>query len=142
MTDEDHANDFIVSVHALERFQERFPGLWTNDEDIGMLIYNETMDALSEGRVATVAPLEFANHDLDRWVAAKSKIAWVPLKTRGYVLIDGYDGVTVATVLVGKPSSEARERLYKGAKVEKKPSGESPEESRWQNMTEPSATSK
>lgn len=127
MTDEEHASDFIVTVHALERFQERFPGLWTNDADIGMLIYHETMDALNEGRVANVAPLEFANHDLSRWVAAKSKIVWVPLKTRGYVLVDGYDGMTVATVLVGKPPNEARKRLYKGARIENKPSGESPE---------------
>lgn len=119
-------DDFIVTVHALERFQERFPGLWTNDDDVGLLIYHETMDALNEGRVASVAPLEFANHDLDRWGAAKSKIVWVPLKTRGYVLLEGDDGTTVATVLVGSPSNEARSRLYKGAK-NRKPSGSSPE---------------
>jgi hypothetical protein len=123
-----NAPDFVISVHALERFEERFPGLWTNDDDIGLLIYNETMDALNDGRVASIAPLEFANNDLDRWVAGKSKIVWVPLKTRGYVLIDGYEGMTVATVLVGKPSSDARRRLYQGARVENKPSGESPED--------------
>lgn len=118
-------DDFIITVHALERFQERFPGLWTNDDDVGLLIYNETMDALAEGRVASVAPLEFANHDLDRWGAAKSRIAWVPLKTRGYVLVEGDDGTTVATVLVGSPSNEARSRLYKGAKKPKENGGSS-----------------
>ena len=104
--------NFIISVHALERFEERFPTLWTNDEDVGLLIYHETMDALAEGRVASVPPLELANNDIQRWTAAKSRIAWVPMKTRGYVLIDGYDGMTVATVLVGRPASEARSRMY------------------------------
>ena len=117
--------DFIVSVHALERFQERFPTLWTNDDDVGMLIYHETMDALQEGRVASVAPIEFANYDIDRWAAGKSKIVWVPMKTRGYVLIDGYDGMTVATVLTGQPSSQARSRLYKGH-PQRQPTGSSP----------------
>lgn len=105
-------DDFIVSVHALERFQERFPGLWTNDDDVGLLIYHETMDALAEGRVASVPPLELAANDITRWQANNSRIAWVPLKTRGYVLIDGHDGTTVATVLTGRPVNEARSRLY------------------------------
>lgn len=123
MKDEAQVEDFIISVHALERFEERFPTLWTNDEDVGMLIYNETMDAITEGRIASVAPIEFANHDIDRWVAGKSKIVWVPMKTRGYVLIDGYGGMTVATVLVGKPSNEARSRLYGTNNNVRKPSG-------------------
>lgn len=105
-------DDFIVSVHALERFQERFPTLWTNDEDTGMFIYHETMDALNEGRVASVPPLELANNDIGRWRSASSRIAWVPMKTRGYVLVDGSEGLTVATVLVGRTATEARSRLY------------------------------
>ena len=107
--------DFIISIHALERFEERFPSLWTDDDDIGNLIYRETMDALNEGRVGSVPPLELANNDLERWVSGKSKIAWVPDKTRGYVLVEGEDGMTVATVLVGRTTEEARSRLYGGA---------------------------
>jgi len=105
-------SDFIISIHALERFEERFPEIWTNDDDIGNLIYRETMDALDEGRVGSVPPLELANNDLERWVSGKSKIAWVPEKTRGYVLVDGDDGLTVATVLVGRTTKDARSRLY------------------------------
>jgi hypothetical protein len=106
-------DDFIISVHALERFQERFPTLWTNDDEVGLLIYEETMDALDAGRVSSVPPLELASNDLDRWTASgKARIVWVPLKTRGYVLIDGSDGCTVATVLVGRATEEARSRLY------------------------------
>lgn len=119
-------DNFVISVHALERFQERFPDLWTNDDDVGMFIYEETMDAIAAGRVASVPPLEFANNDLTRWVAGKSKIVWAPLKTRGYVIVDGYEGMTVATVLVGAPSSVARQRLYGGTKS--KQSGSSPDQ--------------
>lgn len=109
---DDTLNDFVISVHALERFQERFPTLWTNDDDVGLLMYHESMDALNEGRVASVPPLELANDDLSRWGAGKSKIVWTPNKTRGYVLVDGVDGLTVATVLIGKTSAEARSRMY------------------------------
>lgn len=105
-------DDFIISVHALERFEERFPTLWTNDNDAGMFIYQETMDALDAGRVGSVPPLELAANDFDRWTAGKSRIVWTPTKDRGYVLVDGTDGVTVATVLVGRKSEEARTRLY------------------------------
>lgn len=143
-------DDFIISVHALERFGERFPSLvttwltksegqelidlasrraeadeltenesaryedllWKTVDDVGMLIYHETMDALTEGRVASVPPLELASNDISRWQAGNSRIAWVPMKSRGYVLVDGFDGVTVATVLTGRPATEARSRLY------------------------------
>lgn len=104
--------DFIISIHALERFQERFPGLWTNDDDVGMFIYHEAMDALDAGRTATVAPLEFATFDMDKWVAGDAKIVWTPLKTRGYVLVEDGEGTTVATVLTGSPTEKARSRLY------------------------------
>lgn len=105
-------SDFIISVHALERFEERFPTLWTNDDDTGLFIYHETMDAINEGRCGTIPPLELANNDFDRWVAGKSRIAWVPMKTRGYVLVETDEGLTVATVLVGRSTAEARSRLY------------------------------
>lgn len=106
-------DDFVISVHALERFEERFPSLWTNDDDVGLFIYHETMDALDAGRVSSVPPLELATNDLDRWAPGKARIVWVPMKTRGYVLIDGDDGsCTVATVLIGRETEEARSRLY------------------------------
>jgi hypothetical protein len=116
-------DDFIVSIHAVERFEERFPDLWTNDDDAGQFIYRETMDALDSGRVASVPPLELADNDLRRWKARKSKIVWIPEKTRGYVLVDGEEGMTVATVLVGKTTTEARSRLYGGKKKRSQTNG-------------------
>lgn len=105
-------DDFIVSVHALERFEERFPDLWTNDDDAGLFMYREVMDATDAGRVSTVAPLELANYDLARWGPGKARIAWEPTKTRGYVLVETEDGLMIATVLVGLTTEEARSRLY------------------------------
>jgi hypothetical protein len=108
----DSKDDFVISVHALERFEERFPTLWTNDDDVGLLIYHETMDALAEKRVASFPPLELANNDLDRWGPGKSRIVWTPNKMRGYVLVDGQEGLTVATVLIGRTAAEARRKMY------------------------------
>ena len=105
-------DDFIVTVHALERFQERFPTLWTNDEDVGLLIYEETMEAIDAGRVSTVAPLELATYDLNRWAPGKARFVWVSSKERGYVILNGNNGLTVATVLVGQTTEAARSRLY------------------------------
>lgn len=106
------SDDFVVSIHALERFEERFPNLWTNDDDVGMFIYRETMDALDAGRIASIPPLELADYDLTQWKARKSRVVWEPKKTRGYVLVDGDEGLTVATVLSGKTTVEARGKLY------------------------------
>lgn len=110
-------SDFIISVHALDRFQERFPSLWQNDDDAGMFIYKETMEAMDAGRVASVPPLELSTFDPARWVPGKSKIAWTQTKDRGYVLVNGEDGLTVATVLVGQTSAEARTRMYSHRKT-------------------------
>jgi len=146
-------NDFVVSVHALERFQERFPELlaeWLSERDsdeflelssrleeegelpeadkerwdefvwkcagqVGKLIHEETMGAFEAGRVSHIAPLEFADNDVSRWNARQSRIAWVADKSRGYVIVEGYEGMTVATVLIGQPFEQARSKLY-GAK--------------------------
>ena len=112
MSDDVHSNDFVVSAHAMERFEERFPELWTSDEDAAYLIHGECEDALTEGRASFIAPLELANNDLDRWEAGKGLVVWVPDKTRGYVLLESDEGLLVTTVLKGKTPSEARGMLY------------------------------
>ena len=119
--------DFIVSVHALERFQERFPTLWENDPDTGKMIYDECQDALEHRRTGSVPPLELAHHDLDRWQAGKSFYAWTPNKQRGYVLKEDSEGdLTVVTVLRGKSTEDARKMLYQG----RRPKKETDEDSR------------
>ena len=82
---------------------------------MGQLIYRETIDAFEAGRVSHIPPLEFADNDVSRWNARQSRIAWVADKRRGYVIVDGYEGMTVATVLIGQPLEQARNKLY-GAK--------------------------
>lgn len=104
--------DFIISIHALERFEERFPEDWSNDADVGQTIYDEAMDALEAGRTSTIPPLEFADNDIALWSDRKSRIVWTPGKERGYVIVDGYEGMTVATVLKGTPTEQARSKLF------------------------------
>lgn len=111
-----HGDDFIISVHALERFEERFPTLWTSEDDVGYFIYEETMDALENDRVSFVLPVEFASNDLDKWDAGRSQLAWTVHRTRGYVLHDNEDGLLVATVLLGRPVQEARAYRYRKSK--------------------------
>ena len=106
------AEDFVISIHALERFEERFPEEWSNDNDVGKTIYSETMDAFTAGRTSKLAPLEFADNDIARWSDRNSTIVWTPAKTRGYVIVDGYEGMTVATVLKGEPTEQARSKLF------------------------------
>lgn len=122
---------FIISIHALERFEERFPDVCACDDDIGQLIYRETMDALDAGRIASVPPLELSTYDLERWRASKAKVAWTAEKDRGYVLVTDQDGMTVKTVLVGQETSLARSRVYQTGKyktlIDRQPSGSSPE---------------
>lgn len=105
-------DDFVISIHALDRFEERFPDIWVDDDETGRLIYEETMDALDAGRVASVPPIELSTYDLGRWGAGKARVAWVPDKSRGYVLIETESGQTVATVLEGQTPEEAKSRLY------------------------------
>lgn len=105
-------DDFIVSAHALDRFEERFPDLWTDDEEVARFIHLEVCDALDAGRASFVPPVELATTDLDRWEAGKGLTAWTPLKTRGYVLLESEEGMLVVTVLRGRSSEEARNWRY------------------------------
>lgn len=112
-------DDFVVAAHALDRFQERFPHLWTDDQEAAQLIHAECESALTEGRTSFVAPIELSTYDPDRWEAGKGLVAWVPDKTRGYVLLEDTDGLLVVTVLGGRPPDEARHGFYKDVKRRK-----------------------
>lgn len=105
-------DDFIVSAHALDRFQERFPDLYKNDQQAASLMHEECDDAMVHGRASYVPPLELALNDLDRWEAGKGLTVWTPSKDRGYVLLESEDGLLIATVLVGRSKEDARRRLY------------------------------
>lgn len=110
----DVAGDFVITVHALERFQERFPELWDNDPDTGELIHRECLDALNEGRTGNVAPLELAHYDPVKWQAGKCYYAWTPDKQRGYAIADSDGDAIVVTVLKGQTHEEARKMRYEG----------------------------
>lgn len=110
-----HRDDFIVTVHALQRFEERFPELveGLNDQQTGRLIYDEAMEALDQGRRASVPPLELAPSGRDRWIANKKDAltVWVPDKMRGYVLLDVAEGTLVVTTLVGTEREEKQDSM-------------------------------
>jgi hypothetical protein len=108
-------DDFVITAHALDRFEERFPDLWTDDNGAAHLIHEECDAALAEGRASWVAPLELAHNDLDRWEAGKGLVVWTPGKERGYVLLETEEGMLVTTVLQGRERDDARKRLYEGA---------------------------
>ena len=107
------ARDFIVTAHALERFQERFSSVYRTDEMESKRIHRECMQALEAGRVSYVPPLEFANYNVADWAPDRSRFVWTLNKERGYVIVEDEQGdMTVATVLVGEPLKTAREKLY------------------------------
>jgi len=106
------SNDFIVSAHALERFEERLPALYQDDQQAAEFIHSECISALNEGRSGKLAPLELSHYDASLWRANKGMVVWVRAKTRGYVLLDTEEGRIVTTVLVGRDAQEARTRHH------------------------------
>lgn len=111
-------DDFIVTIHALERFHERFPDLAEprTDREQGELIHKEVMAALDAGRHAKVPPIELACHGAERWEQRNpgAYIVWNEGKTRGYAVVeDEKEGMLVLTVLVGEEREVAMRKLRK-----------------------------
>lgn len=106
------SDDFIVSAHALERFEERLPSLYRNDQQAARLIHKECTAAIKEGRSGKLAPIELSHYDSRLWKANKGLVVWIRSKTRGYVLLDTPEGTVVTTVLVGRDAQEARRRHH------------------------------
>lgn len=97
--------DFIVTIHALERMEQRFRDLCSglSDRVVGELIHGEVMDAIDAGRRAKMPPIELAPSGHERWLAQRKNgsVVWNEDKSRGYVLQDTDEGMFVLTVLVG-----------------------------------------
>ena len=66
------SDDFTVTVHALERFQERFTSIWRSDPQEAQRIHRECQEAFRDGRTGSVAPIELAHNDPERWVPGRS----------------------------------------------------------------------
>jgi hypothetical protein len=111
--------DFVVTIHALERMDERFPDLTSGktDREVGELIHNEVMDALDAGRRSKMPPIQLAPEGRERWLAAKKhgSVTWTQNKERGYILQDTDEGLLVLTVLVGKEQTWRDRMLLKNA---------------------------
>lgn len=104
MSAAEEANDFVITVHALDRMTERFPefveGL--DDGEIGELIHREVVDAIDAGRRAKTLPVGFA--PLGRWRRLAQRkggfVVWTEDSRRAYVLHFS-DEMYVLTVLTG-----------------------------------------
>jgi len=93
---------YVISGHALERFEERYPGLVGRDDDeTARLIQAEVEEALRAGRVSHVCPREMWPRTLSRAVnrVRGGEFVWTPARDRGYAICDRGDEVVVTTVL-------------------------------------------
>lgn len=108
-------DDFIVTIHALERMEQRFPDLVAgmSDQEIGELVHREVMAALDAGRQSKFAPLEFAPYIARRWVPQKkgASVAWTEDRKRGYALQESEEGLLVTTVLWGVDNDVQTKRI-------------------------------
>lgn len=111
-------DDFVVTGHALERMEARWPRLvlGMSDGQIANLIHEEVIDALEHGRHAVVPPIELASIDLEIHVmreGEKGAMCWTADKKRGYVYRTGPDGLVVMTVVAGQERTHAiRSKLH------------------------------
>lgn len=106
--------DLIISIHALERMEERWPKLCKglNDAEVGRFIQGEVNDAFLKNRQHRVCPLELANSNVHKWKVEKNVwYLWTEGKDRGYVIADRDDKVTVLTTLVGQNKETAKRKL-------------------------------
>ena len=113
------ATDFVVTIHALERMEERFTDTVADLDDVAQaqLIHAEVHDALEAGRHSTVPPIELSARATDRWMYRKQGgyVAWTQDKGRGYVLQEqAEEGLIVLTVLAGEEREVAQKRKLHG----------------------------
>lgn len=109
-------DDLIISIHALERMEQRWPSLCEglSDEQIGLVIQKEVDDAWDKNRHHRVCPLELAHSNIHKWKVEKNVwYLWTEGKDRGYVIADRPDGVTVLTTLVGESKEKAKRKLQR-----------------------------
>lgn len=109
------SSDFIITIHALVRFRERFPELarGVSDRGQGEFIHREVMDALDNGRHASILPIELTSYG-SRWDPGVpgSYFVWTKDKMRGYAIQEHpEEGMLVKTVLVGRNRKMAMKKL-------------------------------
>lgn len=110
-------SDMVISIHALERMETRWPGLCEGltDEEVARVIQGEINDAVVGGRYGDMCPLELANNNVERWRARKGVwFSWNEDKTRGFAVADDWEeGVVVLTTLIGDTAEKARQKLIR-----------------------------
>jgi hypothetical protein len=101
--DDETGEDFIVTVHCLDRMDERFPDLCSDltDAEVGKVIQREVMEAIALGRQSKIAPAELKHLYPERWVPTKlgATFVWNEERTRGYVIMEKGESLIVLTAL-------------------------------------------
>lgn len=111
------ASDFVVTIHAFERIEQRFPDLVAglDDQAQAELIHREIHEGLDAGRHGTVPPIELSARGTERWITRtpSSYYVWTQDKQRGYLVVeDPEEGLVVLTLVYGIAREEAvRQRL-------------------------------
>lgn len=110
------ATDFVVTIHAFERLEERFPELIAgmSDKQQAELVHREVMEAFEGGRHGRVPPIEISSKINERWMAREPNtfFVWTKDKKRGYLMReDDVEGMLVVTVIFGMPSHLALRKL-------------------------------
>jgi len=92
---------YVISGHALERFEERYPELVGGDDnETARLIQAEVEEALRAGRVSHVLPREMWGYTRERAVNREGgEFVWTAARDRGYAICDRGDEVVVTTAL-------------------------------------------
>lgn len=98
---DDNRCEYVATMHALQRFEERLPELADADVDRARIMAEDVESALRAGRVAPVFPREFSgvSYGVVKVVAGQECV-WTEDYARGYMIEDVGRRVTIITVLL------------------------------------------
>jgi hypothetical protein len=92
---------YVATIHALKRFEQRLPHLADDDEDRARLMHEDVESGLRAGRVASTFPRQFSGRDyLVERRAPGQECVWTEDLARGYLISDNGRSVTIITVLL------------------------------------------
>lgn len=100
LTDENRCQ-YVATMHALERFEERLPELADDDLERARIMQEDVEAALRAGRVAPTFPRQFSGSAsaVVRRIAGQECV-WTDDLARGYLISDNGRSVTIITVLL------------------------------------------
>lgn len=93
---------YVATVHALDRFEERWPDEAGDDVEMATIMQSEVEAALREGRHARMFPRRMNGSMTIRPVVTPgTECVWTPDMARGYVISDRGRVVHIVTAVPG-----------------------------------------